>query len=478
MRGYSYFNIRYFIFKIRDVADGVQGARTLCESLRPGSGAPLSITTAEQWSQPPPYCLNIGVTNTGLKALIGPDNYTIVSDNSLSIFKSFDTGASKSAKIVGDTGASAPQFWWPDENDKPSPLTPDDLHLLISLYTRSPADRESWTGKLLDMIPNCADGKPALVPSFIQDADPLPPPEGSFKSGIQIHFGYADGFSQPRIAGTPWDDPGDPDDDSPMVPAYNFAIANPSPFYNAHQLLVNGSFGAFRLLYQDVEGFNAFLSKSQTPELLAAKMCGRWLDGTPLEVSPAAPDPELSAYDLINFNYITPTEHQKGPRVTDDLGQFCPYAAHTRRVNPRDDMAVIGNSTDDDKPAYAEQHRVRRFATPYGPPYTPETRDERRGLVGLFMGANLTEQFEFLMQTWIGANDFRFPDASPNSSGIDPLFGPNKDEAVEFEYLSSTPPDYVTVSPMERFIVTKGGLYVFLPSITALHYLAQGQLPS
>lgn len=483
LRGYSYFNIRYFIFKIRDVGGVVEGARAFCEALCPGSGAPMNITTAKPWSEPPPYCLNVGVTNTGLKQLIGDDKYTVVQGASPSLFDSFDLGASNDsvAAYVGDTGVSDPTQWWPTENGKSTlPLTPDDLHLLVCLYTRSPKIRETYSRKLLAMIPKCADKNPALVPSFIQDADPLPAPEGSFAGGIQIHFGYADGFSQPRIQGAPWEDPGDPTDDSPLVPAWHFAVAEQTPLYNAHKLLVNGSFGAFRLLYQDVESFNGFLTKSPTPDLLAAKMCGRWLDGTPLEVSPDKPDPSLEGFDLTNFNYHTPTPNQKGQKLPDDLGQFCPYAAHTRRTNPRDDTLVFGDtSTDGTSYPFAEQRRIRRFATPYGDPYTPKTSDEPRGLVGLFMGANLHEQFEFIMSQWIAAGGFRSVDNSPNFSGIDPVFGPQDDnDSPDFDYLASPPSNYETVTPMTRFIVTKGGLYVFLPGVTALHYLAKGQLPS
>jgi deferrochelatase/peroxidase EfeB len=330
------------------------------------------------------------------------------------------------------------------------------------------------------MIPDCADGSPALVPAFVQDADPLPPPDVRFNGAIQIHFGYNDGFSQPRIQGAPWDD-ANKDEDALPVPAYYFAIAKNPPAYRAHDLLVNGSFGAFRLLYQDVGAFNHFIASSGTPDLVAAKMCGRWLDGTPLVVSPEGPDPSLEGDDYLNFNYLSPTPNQKGPRKPAALGAFCPYAAHTRRTNPRDDTAVKFNTD------LAQNHRVRRFATPYGPAYTPETADAPRGLVGLFMGASLGDQFEFLMNSWMEAGSFRFPDASPNNSGVDPVFGTHASDGTsgDFEFAYNEPdpaqpgvPNYVTVpDSMQRFIVTKGGLYVFLPSITALSYIAQGILP-
>lgn len=478
LRGYSYFTIRHYILKIEDP----DGARAFCGALAPGGGGALAITTAEHWQERPAYCLNIGITNKGLETLIGAETYAEVLNQSYSIFSSFDAGASDpgTAVTVGDTGTSAPECWWPEENRRlPRPLGPDDLHILVSLYTRHPGDRERFGEALLAMIPNSAAGTPALVQAFVQDADLLPPPPPKCAhSGLQIHFGYADGFSQPRIEGAPGDDPGE---DAPTVPAAYFVISKDggADYYSPpHPLLVNGSFSAFRLLAQDVEGFEAFLSLAEDKELLAAKMCGRWRDGTPLIVSPDKPDLDLSPLDILNFDYLAPSPSQKGPRAPDPLGQVCPYAAHTRRANPRDDTGVIGNTGPDGvTPAYAAQHRIRRFATPYGPEYTPGTADTPRGLVGHFMGANLAEQFEFLMSTWINAGYFRQPDASPNGSGVDPLFGPQPGENADFYRLDASG-SYETSTPMTRFIVTRGGLYVFLPSVAALEAIATGRIPS
>ncbi|HYD37066.1 MAG TPA: hypothetical protein VEA60_05600, partial [Allosphingosinicella sp.] len=104
LRGYKYYTIRHFIFKICDV----DGARALCAKLQPQCGAELSVTTAEQWTAHPPYCLNISVTNSGLKLLIGEANYKKVYDRSFTIFSSFDTGADSpaTAETVGDVGPS------------------------------------------------------------------------------------------------------------------------------------------------------------------------------------------------------------------------------------------------------------------------------------------------------------------------------------------------------------------------------------
>ncbi|HEY0782805.1 MAG TPA: hypothetical protein VGE98_10140, partial [Thermoanaerobaculia bacterium] len=283
LRGYTFPYIRHFIFMIRDVAGGSAGGRTLCGLLRPGGGGPLTITTATEWpaNGRPRYCLNLGVTKTGLAKLIGKANYQTVNDDTTGdLFGPFDAGAAQRAEEVGDTGPSAPDYWWrnpPGSWKLPTPPSCSDLDLLVSLYARSAADRDTFSATLLqDVVAKirAGDGEPALVAAFVQDSDPLPGPPNT------IHFGYHDGISQPRVAGVPCSDPGSPKDDRPLVPAWHFVIAENAPLYFAHPLLANGSFGAFRLLRQDVGAFEKFIHQSGVdPELIAAKMCGRWRDG-------------------------------------------------------------------------------------------------------------------------------------------------------------------------------------------------------
>lgn len=481
LRGYNYPYIRYFILRIRDSEEAIKHTREFCRSLLPGASGPLTITSATDWgAQRPAYCLNIGLTSSGLKKLIGADQYKAVNNATTSdLFQPFDIGAadpSTSAK-VGDIGASSPKHWWKNGGWQP-PTQPstEQLDILLALYLRAPEDPddpESFAATLLGMIPKCVDEEPAAQAVFIQQSDPLPDAQGNPTN--QIHFGYEDGISQPRIAGAPGESVNAPDD-NPWVEAWHFVITKKAPLYHAAPLLVNGSFGAFRLLYQDVGAFNKFIGQAKDPALLAAKMCGRWFDGSPLEVTPDKPDPSLQGFDLTNFNYLHPTPHQKGPRLRDGAGLFCPYAAHTRRVNPRDDTEVSFNTDN------AALHRVRRFARSYGPAYTPETADAQRGLVGLFMGANLGGQFEFIMQTWIGQGGFRpGNDHSPNQSGVDPFFGPQANDQNpydrQFDYCTTAPAIYETVTGMESFIRTDGGLYVFLPGLAALGAISQGILP-
>jgi hypothetical protein len=129
----------------------------------------------------------------------------------------------------------------------------------------------------------------------------------------------------------------------------------------------------------------------------------------------------------------------------------------------------------------AQTHRVMRRAFAYGPQFAADPAAQR-GLAGLFMGANLTDQFEFVMQTWMSMGGFRSPDLSPNASGCDPLFGPQKDTAglTDFDCLpdsATLPPTsagYQTTPGLDRFVRTDGSLYVFLPSVHALRQMANG----
>jgi hypothetical protein len=104
---------------------------------------------------------------------------------------------------------------------------------------------------------------------------------------------------------------------------------------------------------------------------------------------------------------------------------------------------------------------------PYGPPYDPANPKDgiERGLLGLFINGSLAQQFEFLMSTWINQGDF----VGLNNMR-DPLVGNNTPQ--ESKFLVPSEEGTKTVTGFSRFVVTRGSLYCFLPSITALNYLA------
>ncbi|MGH4026441.1 MAG: Dyp-type peroxidase, partial [Pseudonocardiaceae bacterium] len=219
-----------------------------------------------------------------------------------------------------------------------------------------------------------------------------------------------------------------------------------------------GSFAAFRVLEQDVHGFATFLAEQAdrtglSEDVIAAKLCGRWRNGVPLVLSPDSdtPEPQIPPEAMNDFDYVG--------EYADERGYRCPVGSHIRRMHPRG-QRVIGNG--------GHLHRIVRRGVPYGPPYDPARPDDgqARGLLGLFIGVSLLDQFEFLMSEW--ANDGRF--TAGLGSTKDPLLGDTAEGAGTFSI--PRPEGTVVLEGFSRFITTRGGAYTFLPSISGIRYLA------
>jgi Dyp-type peroxidase family len=294
----------------------------------------------------------------------------------------------------------------------------------------------------------------------------------AFTGGVlpdhRVHFGYRDGISQPTIEGGPG--PTVPDG-QPTAPAWNFVLLDePAAWYNVPTPLVlglNGSFGAFRVLEQNVAAFEHFLTSNSDlidPELLAAKMCGRWRNGVPLALSPASdqPNPPLAEERLNDFDYV-PSAWSPGA-IDDRSGARTPHGAHLRRVNPRSEVVQGGGGHD---------HRLIRRGVPYGPVFDPQHPDNaERGLLGFFINASIEKQFEFVMQAWV--NDGGFTAELPVAD-TDPLSG-NRSNGGVFTIPQPAPLPPLRLPGLSRFVTTRGSAYCFLPSVTALRLLA-GALP-
>ena len=155
--------------------------------------------------------------------------------------------------------------------------------------------------------------------------------------------------------------------------AGNYQLPNPQALWR------NGSFGVFKMMSQDVVGFENFLQSNKDridPELLAAKLLGRWRNGVPLSLSPDTDSPPggVSADDFNNFEYVN-SDGSGDPR-----GLRCPVGAHIRRCNPRG-QPVAGQG----HPGGSNNsHRLIRRGMPYGPKYDPSVPYEgiERGLLG------------------------------------------------------------------------------------------------
>jgi deferrochelatase/peroxidase EfeB len=301
-------------------------------------------------------------------------------------------------------------------------------------------------------------------------------------SDNKVHFGYTDNISQPHVEGAPPTKRPRPDQ-QPVSPAGQFLLGHVNQYGATYSvsptaLSTNSSFAAFRVLEQDVAGFESFLKTYAArigidAETLAAKVCGRWRTGVPLVLSPDTgnPSPPLPSERINDYDYVS-----ADPTLDDTFGYKCPVGSHMRRANPRGEKVVGGGG---------HLHRIIRRAMPYGPPYDPERPDDgqRRGLMGWFISADLTNGFEFVMSQWVNASDFVMSvagssGANPvkNISGQDPILGVNNPSSSSFTV--SFPPSEAgpwpnqTASGFAPYVTTRGGAYCYLPSVTALKHLA------
>lgn len=467
VRGYKMPMVRHFLLTVGIAAE----ARKLLGRFVSGdeSDAP-QITTAEDWRvgfepgpgdnlgdvpcRKPDYCLNVGMTWSGLIALEIKHRVPTLS------FKSFDAfiaGAAKRAELVGDTGASAPQNWI-------SEFATGNDHLLVTLHAIGPEAmttysdrltalfserdtfREIWRGDGMALM-EVKDGQPVLT--------------------TKVHFGYTDGISMTTIRGGPERYP--PDHQEPCEP-WLFVLRDEAENYfvpEPRELGLNGSFAVFKKIETDVVGFENYLQSHKEaidPELLAAKMCGRWRNGVPLALSPETDSPQggISPEQLNNFEYVN------ADGSGDPKGLRCPVGAHMRRINPRG-QPVTGQG----QPGGSNNtHRLIRRGMPYGPAYDPKQPHDgiERGLLGYFINSSIENQYEFVLGNWV--NDSQFAGAvrlDPKSK--DPMIG-TQDPAESIFVIpqpNGAPP--IKITGFSSFITTKAAAYCFLPSITAIKFI-------
>jgi Dyp-type peroxidase family len=257
------------------------------------------------------------------------------------------------------------------------------------------------------------------------------------------HFGYRDGISQPDL-------------EPPRVaPALGeFVLGHPNQIGElapGPDWARNGSYVAFRRLRQDVAGFRRTVgtqasraNRGLTPELLGAKLVGRWTSGAKLG-EPGIEQPP-------------PWPGDEGARVTrfdfanDDAGERTPLFAHIRKANPRDPDA--------------QRHRLIRRGIPYGPPLPAGEEDDKdRGLLFLAYQASLSNQFEHVQRNWLNSTKFPVP-----QTGRDPLVG-QPGGANELILPLGGGQGQVPIT-LGQFVTMTGGGYFFSPSIEALTQLA------
>jgi hypothetical protein len=213
-------------------------------------------------------------------------------------------------------------------------------------------------------------------------------------------------------------------------------------------------------IYQDVATFNRFLEiegprfapdrpPAEAQELLAAKLMGRWRDGTPLVLSPGSASADLASSNDFSYSGLDPH------------GVRCPFAAHIRVVNPRDQPL---NPTE-----FGFVPRVIRRGTPFGPPLEGTTDDgQLRGLVGMFLCASISAQI-YKLTAWMKRTDFS--PALMNSAGQDPLANREVPGAsATFDIPTDTATKTVTLG---RFTRTLGTAFFLIPGVSGLRLMAR-----
>lgn len=389
---------------------------------------------------------NVALTAAGLRALGLPNRHLVGFESP------FVEGmvTDHRSRLLGDTGANDPSAWsWGGPSQ-------DDVHLLVLLYAPSAAELEERTAALDEDI----GGALRLV--VHHGTDVLGPAEP---------FGFADGISQPRVAGVGGAR-------SRGLPTGEFVLGYPNAYgrrtwrplvptaADPERLLPldpdgsgkrdlgrNGSYLVFRQLNQDVEGFWEFV-RGQTEhdgqirpaaaEHLAARMVGRWRSGAPLVLAPEGDNPSLRD---AHFFY-----------ARDPDGLRCPRGAHIRRVNPRDALAPSGTTRD-----VVDRHRVLRRGRPYTA--ADDRTAPRRGLHFLCLNANIARQYEFVQHTWI--NDPTFDGLRDDA---DPLVAPGGERGRTFTRQARQVRQRYRGLP--SFVRVRGGAYFFLPGRSALRWLS------
>ncbi len=468
LRGYRMPMVRHFLLTVRTPAL----ARRQLGRLVSGDESDVpQLTTAEDWHvgfepgpgddpsaaprRTPDYCLNVGVTWSGLVALEVEARLPTLSFKS---FGAFIEGAAQRAGMVGDTGASSPQSWI-------TGFGSGDDHVLVTLHAISAEAMDGYSEGLCAWF---GQGD-AFREMWRQDGMALLEVEsGRPVPSAKVHFGYTDGISTPTIRGGP--ERYHPDHQRPCEPwlfvlredAENYEVPEP------HELGLNGSFAVFKKVETDVVGFEDFLQSNNDkidPELLAAKMCGRWRNGVPLALSPDSDSPTggIPAEDMNNFEYV------EADGSGDPRGILCPVGAHIRRVNPRGQpiagQGLPGGSNN--------SHRLIRRGLPYGPAYdrTKPYDGVERGMLFHFINSNIENQYEFVLRQWVNDSEFA-GGVRLHPKSKDPLSGTQNPAESIFVVPQAGRRSPIELTGLLSFVTTKAAAYLFLPSVTAIKFVA------
>src|SRR5215467_2319072 len=393
------------------------------------------IASSANWWDAAKTWLDFGISYAGLEALGVPK------DTLQSFPEAFRVGMAARARQLGDEDVNDPKNW-----DKP--FGTGQVHIGVSAFSNS----EEKHQRALTIAREQYEGFSGVSVLDMQDFGAQP--------GDLNALGYKDGIDQPPIEGSgvdPLPGQGRPIKAGEFILGYPGESGVPLPMPQPDLLGRNGTYVGFRKYQSRVGTFNRFLrangSTEEERELLAAKLVGRWRSGAPLTLAPDVDNRALGADPKRNndFNY-----------ANDARGLQVPRGCHIRRMNPRD--TELARLTD------VNIHRIIRRGTTYGAPYDPNVLSDEddevpRGAYFLFISAKAMATIEFLQQEWI--NDGNFMGLG---SERDPIIGLQNEDAT---FTIPKEPVRRRVHGIETFNVLRGGEYFFMPSLSALKWIAE-----
>lgn len=414
----------YIAFRIDDRKAGRELMRRVAGVVT--SAAKPTSPLADTW-------VSVALTYEGFKAMGVPQE-------SLDSFSwEFRQGMAARAKDLYDTGESAPENW-------EKPLGTGDIHVVLVAVSPDETQLEA----ALERARKSYREMTGIEAIWRQNCHALPTETEP--------FGFRDGISHPAIEGSGI--PGSNPKEQPFK-AGEFVLGYPDEMGGVQKTVPevlgrNGTYIVFRKLHQRVAEFRRYLKAySKGPEdeeLMAAKMMGRWRSGAPLALCPFHDDPALGADPRRNNDFLF--------RDDDPDGFKTPCGSHIRRTNPRD-AKIAG---------MVRIHRMIRRGTAYGP-LLPEgvLEDDGadRGLIFAFVGAHLGGQFEFVQSEWI--NDGIFIGAGKDKDPVVASIGDGREFSIPRKPLRKR------LQGIPNFVVTRGGEYGFMPSLSALRWLADLQ---
>jgi Dyp-type peroxidase family len=447
VRGYRHLHYAGYLFC--EISDPVTARGLLAEL------AASEVTTDETWREKTEIhsTLNVAFTYPGLMKLQWAPPFA------LDRFRDFREGMYvRAVKQLGDPGATYPDSWEPRLS-----LGADVLFVIYG-------DERKARDQRMDDIRRRA-GQSGLSELYSQDAEA---PANSEEHVVEReHFGFADGFSQPAI-----DLSAHAAERGECSPRGEGAIAVRGPLNwrpqwrpvrlgelllgfededgvtaggaDPYDVLSHGTFMVWRKIEQHKDRLERFLEHAeQRPgerERLAAKIVGRWKDGTSLVVAPYQDPPPDStqppAMPKNEFDYST-----------DEHGLACPLGAHVRRANPRVGLKYGTERT--------KRHRIIRRGMPY-------EDGAEQGLIFVCFNACITRQFELIQGRWLMDGD-----AFGLGGDQDFLLGQASDGKMTIPGEHGRPARFLR-RPEQPFVSVHGGYYLFLPGMSALLRIAAG----